>query len=80
MKKRGRGRNIIFFIIVMLLGRILSVEMGKRMEILAKKIKILNNRVGEEYQVVENFLHPRKFLKRSNISIIHMNTFIIFNI
>ena len=45
----------------MLLG---SWEKGKGMEILGKKIKILKNGIGEEYQVLGNFILPWKNLCR----------------
>jgi len=55
---RERGSNIIFPIILRLLGRISSGEDGKKTGILGKKINIIINGVGEEYQVVGNFIHP----------------------
>ena len=59
-----RGKNIKLwkggreYIILRLLGRISSWEEGKGTEIFGKKIKILKNGVGEEYQCVGNFIHP----------------------
>ena len=55
-----KGNNIIFPIILRLLGRILSEENGKGTEISGKKIKMFKNGVGEEYHVVGNFIHPCK--------------------
>ena len=54
----GGWGNIIFHIILKLLGRISSREKGKGIESLGKKIKILKNGDGEEYEVVGNFIHP----------------------
>ena len=45
--KRKKGSNIIFPIILRLLGRISSEEEGKGTKILGKKIKILTNGGGE---------------------------------
>ena len=56
--KVEKRENIVFSIILSLLGRISSGEEGKRTEILGKKIKIQENGDGEEYQVVGNFIHP----------------------
>ena len=61
-KERQRGRNIIFPIILRLLGRISSWEEGKGKKILGKKIKIVTKWGGEEYQVT--FYNPDQ--KRSN--------------
>ena len=47
-KKRKRGSNIIFPIILRLLGRI---SRGKGTEILSKKIKILEIRVGKNIKL-----------------------------
>ena len=55
LEKRERGSNIIFPIILRLLGRISGGGKGKGTE---KKIKIRKNLSGEEYQVVVNFIHP----------------------
>ena len=53
-----RGSNINSPIIFRPPGKISIGEKGKGNEILGKKIKILPNGVGEEYQVVGNFIHP----------------------
>ena len=57
-EKRGGGSNIIFAIILRLLGRISSSVKGDVTEISGKKIKFFKNRDREEYQVEENFIHP----------------------
>ena len=54
VEKRVRGSNIICSIILRLQGRLSSGEE----EIWGKKIKILKNRVGKEYKIVGNFIHP----------------------
>ena len=59
-KKRVRGININFPIILGLFGRISSGGKGK-----GKKIKIWKNGAGEEYQVVGNFIHPCTYLYQS---------------
>ena len=58
VEKREQESNFISPVTLRLLGRISSREDGKRTEILEKKIKILKDCGGEEYQVVGNFLHP----------------------
>ena len=55
VNKTGRKNNI-FTIILNLLGRISSWKEGKGTVILGKK-RDLKNGVGEEYQVVGNFIH-----------------------
>jgi len=50
VEKREMGSNIIFPLILRLLGRISSGEKWKGKEILGKNIKILKNWDGEEYQ------------------------------
>ena len=57
MGKRERGSNILFPTLLTLLGIISRGEEGKWSEIFGKKIKILKNGFGEEYQVVGNFIH-----------------------
>ena len=57
VKKSERGSNIIFAIILKLLGRISTGEEGKEIEILGKYIKVFKNGDKEEYQVVGNFIH-----------------------
>ena len=58
-EKREKGSNIIFAIILMLLGRISSGEERKGTEILGKKNQDLKkNGDGEEYQAVWNFIDP----------------------
>ena len=52
--KRERGSNIIFPIILELLGRILIGEKGKE----TGKIKIFKRMDGAENQVLGNFIHP----------------------
>ena len=59
VEKRERGSKIIVPMILKLLGRI---SRGKVTEILGKKIKIIKNGGGEEYQVVGNFIHPKRNL------------------
>ena len=54
---KGKGSNIIFPIILRLLGRISIGKEGKGTETLVKKIKIYFKGGGEEYQV-GNFIHP----------------------
>ena len=58
VEKRESGSNIIFPIILRLLGRISSGEEGMGTDMLGKKIKILKNGCWEEYQVAWNFIHP----------------------
>ena len=53
---RERGSNIIFPMISRLLVRIPREEEGMRIGILGKKIKILKYGVGDEYQVLGNFI------------------------
>ena len=60
VENRERGDNITFHTVLMLLERISSGEKGKAKEISGKKIKILKNGDGREYQVVGNFIHPCK--------------------
>ena len=55
VEKRERGSIIIFPIRLRLLGRISSGEERKGTKIWGKKIKILKNVDGEEYQVVRIF-------------------------
>ena len=50
---KKKGSNIIFPVILRLLGRTTFVEKGKEME-----INILKDRGGEDYQVVGNIIHP----------------------
>ena len=52
-----RGSNINSPIVFRRPGKISIGEKGKGKEILGKIIKILKNAVGEEYQVVGNFIH-----------------------
>ena len=58
VETRLRASNIICSIILRLLGRISSREYGKGTKISGEKINIFKNVVGEEYQVVGNFIHP----------------------
>ena len=58
VEKRESGSNIIFPILLNLLGRVGSGAEEKGTKIFGKKIKILNSRDGEEYQVAGNFIHP----------------------
>ena len=60
--KKGMGKQChLRYILCMYnteaVGRILSGENGKGRDISGKKIKILTNRDGEEYQVAGNFIH-----------------------
>ena len=57
-KKNVRVSNIVFPVIFSLLGKISSGKKQKRTEISEKKIKVLKNGGGEEYQAVGNFMHP----------------------
>ena len=53
--KMERGSIIIFPMILRLFGRIASGEKRKVTEISGKKIKIIKNVGGEDYQVVGNY-------------------------
>ena len=58
MEERVRGSNIICYIILRLQGSLSCGEEGKGTEVLGKKIKILRNGGGEEYQITGNFNIP----------------------
>ena len=58
MEKRQRGSNIIFPLILRLLGRISSGKEGKETEILGKKIKILKKLEGEKNIKIKNTALP----------------------
>ena len=60
-KKRVRGSNCHMFYNIKgrkMKGRLSSGEKGKGTKILGKKIKILKNGGGEEYQFVWHLIHP----------------------
>ena len=54
-KKKERGSNIIFLIILRLLGRISS---GEEEGNFGKENQDFKNEVREEYQLIGNFIHP----------------------
>ena len=58
VEKRKSGSNIIFPIILRLLGRISSKGKLNGKEIWGKIIKLKNIGDGEKYKVVGNFIHP----------------------
>ena len=59
VEKRERRSNIIFPLILRLLGRLSSVERGGRgRTFLGRLSRFKINGGGEEYQVVGNFIHP----------------------
>ena len=55
MGKKGKGSNIIFLIILRLLGRISSGEEDGNF---GKENQDFKNEVREEYQLIGNFIHP----------------------
>ena len=60
-KKRVRGNNIIFPLILRLLGRISSWEMGKGTKFLGKNINIINiMRLGKNRELYTPLLRVRK--------------------
>ena len=50
--------KFLLFYNIKAVGRLSSGEEEKGTNILVKKIKSLKNGVGEEYQIVGNFIHP----------------------
>ena len=68
--KRERGRNIIFSIILKLLGRISSREEGKGIEILGKKIKIFKKWLCGRISNCKELSYPCLLNTRS---VIHLN-------
>ena len=58
MWKKGKEKQYHLPYNIKTVGENIKWKEGKGMEILGKKIKVLKNGGGEEYQVVGNFLHP----------------------
>ena len=57
LKKRERGSNMIFSMILRLFGRVSSWGEGKGSVNMGKKIKILKMWVGKNINI-RNFVHP----------------------
>ena len=56
-KREKAGSNVIFPIILKLMGRISSGEEGKGTKFRGRKSKIIKNEDGKEYKVTEKFIH-----------------------